>query len=127
MNFSDILAMGPMVADKKIRIQVVADEHCPHCGRVGRPKVQHLDGNWAWKCPSTRDECDIAYYTPADRTYELKLSEADERAMRDRIRREVDEQMKDRIWISKGNCSRTIHKDEAIPDGWHLTGTEGTD
>lgn len=125
MNFSDILALGPMVADKPIHIRMVADEHCPHCGNAGRPKVCDLDGNWHWKCSTPN--CDVGYYLPGTDYVELRPDLETAAAITERIRRELEEQMKDRVWITRGNCSKTIHKDEAIPAGWHLTGTEGTD
>ena len=122
MDIADIFAQG-VTAPRPIRIRIVSDEQCPHCGRTGRPKVQsHPDGYWSWKCPSTREECDIAYYIPETREYELKLSPEAEAASNARIKADLDELFSRSRWISQGNCSRVIPNDAPLPEGW----TEGT-
>lgn len=103
---------------RPIRIRVVADEHCPECGRTGSPKVCDNQGRWHWKCKTTREQCSIAYYLPGTDYVEYKLSEEDERAQAKRIADEVNEMMSRSRWISQGNCSRVIPNDAPLPDGW---------
>lgn len=124
MELNDIFAQGISAPrrERPIRIRIVSDEQCPHCGRTGRPKVQHEDGTWAWRCPSTYEECDIAYYTPEDHTYELKLTPEEDAKLTAKIKKDIDDLMARSRWISQGNCSKVIPKDAPLPAGW----TEGT-
>lgn len=116
-------------APRKPTLRVVADEDCPSCRLPGSPKVCDRQGRWHWKCLSSYDDCKVAYWLPGygSRYIEMKLPPAEAAAQAKRIHDEITEQMKDRIWISRGNTSTTIHKDEAIPEGWHRTGTEASD
>lgn len=113
--------------ERPIRIRIVADENCPSCHQPGNPKVYDADGTAHWKCLSSYDDCKIAYWVPGTRRIEYKDTPDQAAARAKRIHDEITEQLRDRIWISRGNTSTTIHKDEAIPEGWHRTGTEEND
>lgn len=122
MDIADIIAQSSRKPTKRLSIRIVADEHCPECGRVGSPKVCDEQGRWHWKCLSTREQCSIAYYLPGTDYIEYKLDEAAEQAQAARIKADIDEMMSKSRWISQGNCSRCIPKDAPLPAGW----TEGT-
>lgn len=120
MNIADIIAQSSRKPTMKIRI--VADEYCPECSRAGSPKVCDDQGRWHWKCPSTREQCSIAYYLPGTDYIEYKLNEADAAAQAARIKADMDDLMSRSRWISQGNCSRVIPNDAPLPEGWN----EGT-
>jgi hypothetical protein len=121
MELNDIFAQG-ITAPRPIRIRIVDDEQCPACGRTGRPKVYDEDGTAHWKCPSTYDECKVAYYVPGTRRIEYKLTPEKDREMAARIKADIDALMERSRWVSRGNSSKCIPKDAPLPAGW----TEGT-
>lgn len=107
-------------------IRIVDDEACPGCGQVGRPKVGHADGTWGWKC-STSD-CEVAYYTPETGAIEKRLPEDEYAAMCARVKAEVEEQMRGKVWICRSiragiSESRMIPEGDPIPEGYHALGT----
>lgn len=53
-----------------VRIEVVDDQPCPHCGQAGRPKVGDEQGRWWWKCSTP--ECDVGYYLPETGEWEAR-------------------------------------------------------
>lgn len=118
---------GGISAPKRLRIRIVSDENCPSCRKPGNPKVYDEDGTAHWKCLSSYNDCKVAYWVPGTKRIEMKLTPDKAAEQAKRIHDEITEQLKDRIWISRGNTSTTIHKDEAIPEGWHLTGTHKDD
>ena len=121
-------------APKRFRLRIVADERCPSCREEGSPKVCDLQGRWHWKCLSPYSDCKVGYWLPGygERYIEMKLPPAQAKAEADRIRNQIDEQMKFRRWICNCNgsgiaTSRTIPMEEPIPDGWHPPGKACTD
>ena len=121
---------GGISAPKKFRIRVVADERCPSCREEGSPKVTDLQGRTHWKCLSPYSDCKVAYWLPGygERWIEMKLPPAQAKEQADRIRKQIDEQMKNRIWIcdctpgAQITSATTIAQGEPIPAGWHETG-----
>jgi hypothetical protein len=129
MDLTDIFAAG-ISARPAPRIRLVSDENCPSCGLPGSPKVTDEHGICWWKCLSSYDNCKIGYWVPGTRRRELKLPPAEAAEQNRRITEQVRKQLEDRIWISRDLAagieqSTTIHKDEAIPEGWHRTGMKG--
>lgn len=126
MSFADIWAMTPPLdvpwASNPTTIRIVDDEFCPSCRKEGSPKVQDENGDWHWKCLSSYDDCKVGYWLPGTHYIEYKLTPEKAAEQNARIKAEVDELMARSRWISQGNCSRVIPKDDPLPEGW----TEGT-
>lgn len=128
MDLTDIFAAG-VSAQRAPRIILVSDENCPSCQLPGSPKVTDKHNITWWKCLSSYDNCKIGYWVPGTRRRELKLPPAEAAEQNRRITEQVRKQLEDRIWITRDGdpkgieVSTTIHKDEAIPEGWHRTGT----
>ena len=101
-----------------IQIHIVPDECCPECGQEGSPKVADEDGVWHWKCFTPYDKCTVGYWVPGEDRIERKLPPAEQEAFNERIRREVQESMRGKRWITQGNCSRMIPDEEPLPAGW---------
>jgi hypothetical protein len=124
MDMADIFAAGVTArkGQPAIVLNIVDDEYCPSCGSEGSPKVADADGTWWWKCFTDYANCKVGYWVPGTRRIERKLSPEAAAEADARIREQVRRQMENTRWISQGNCSRCIPKDEALPAGW----TEGT-
>jgi hypothetical protein len=124
--------------DLPFTISIVSDEACPRCGaswitndepfglladgRLNYPNRVKVDN--AWRCYNP--DCTCAYYENG-RVLENKLSPEAEEAMRARTKATVAAMLADKVWITKGNCSKPHPKDEEVPEGWHLTGTHRDD
>jgi predicted DsbA family dithiol-disulfide isomerase len=118
------------ITTSPLGIRVVSDQACPRCGAFwGHPDPRlnfpnRIKVDTSWKCYNP--DCTCAYYENG-RVLENKLDEAETAAMHARVHAEVEAMLADKVWITKGNTSKVWPKDEAIPLGWHLTGTERTD
>lgn len=109
-----------------MRIRVVEDQACPRCGGEGSPKVWDTDGTCWWKCLSR--ECTIGYWVPEDGRIEERPPADEAAAMAARIKAEIDEQMKGRVWVCRSirsgvSESHTIPEGDPIPDGYHKVGS----